>query len=650
MRDCAVVWRPSIYACILFRLRCIVVPTEKSEFSMEGDMNDTGDAGTKHDLDRKAQKIVHYTDKTTDDELVKNEPEYFHQLINIEEFSEFLPDAKLLAEHYLDVGSKQSVKGTEYEPLEDFLEYEETEFDVRMRAIYKNYLASMYKPHWFDSGILEFQDEAGTQRRYKIGRVSDNIPRERMLQLAPFNLVDGAWLQHIVTVGPVGRIQANLFSIWDDEAGNGVTSQNHCNVYDALLRSQNIYLPPITTREFIEQDFLPGAFTGSVFELAVGSFPQAFFPELLGMTLYLEWEATPTLTPAVRMLAGRGMNPLFYRLHVAIDNISEGHGALAKEAVKLYLEGKREEGGDTAVQEHWLRIRNGYITWATIGGLGREMIERFLVLERKQINVSADSSKKKCWPDFKEYYERQMIRLIERKAPYAREVHRGRSIGGRSLPELFDDPPALMNALKRYQYIDLDRPRDSKLLQLMNFNGPMYKVFTERDKSTILDWVESLRMTDRPCIDPMPDVIPADLAKAVAQLIADHAAAAMTAHDGILLTLPDGKPTALKTLFEQPPNLMRTLCNNGWIVPGERNRSMFFTRIINNGGPMDRGIFSEPEKELIGSWIDAGAKTPEQEKAAAKAALALDDKLRAELLAEAIPISRRNLIGMGAVH
>ena len=107
---------------------------------------------------------------------------------------------------------------------------------------------------------------------------------------------------------PDRKDTVNLFAIWNDEAGNGVPSQNHPNVYDALLRSQNIYVPPITTREFIEQDFLPGAFTAAVFQLAVGQFPQAFFPELLGMTLYLEWEATPTLTPGVKMLAGRGVN------------------------------------------------------------------------------------------------------------------------------------------------------------------------------------------------------------------------------------------------------------------------------------------------------------------------------------------------------
>jgi hypothetical protein len=287
-----------------------------------------------------------------------------------------------------------------------------------------------------------------------------------------------------------------------------------------------------------------------------------------------------------------------------------------------------------------------------MGGLGRELIERFLVLDRKQINVSADSGKKVCWPDFKEYYRRQMVRLIERKAPYAREVHRGRSIGGRALSDLFDDPQALLDSLVRFKYVDPESPRDSRLLHLMEFNGPMYKVFTERDKSTILDWVESLRMTDRPCADPMPDVPkPTDPAEAVAQLIADRAVDAMRAHDGIMVTLESGKPTPLKTLFEQPTNVMCALVGNGWIIPGDEYRSMFFTRIINNGGPMDR-IFSESEKELVRSWIAAGAQMPSGLKKGADLLLgeALPDEERVKLAGASLPISRRHLIGMCAVH
>jgi len=596
-----------------------------------------------------ARRTVPFSDKTTPEELLVNEPEYFHQLINIEDYPDFLPDAQRLAERYLSEGAKETVKGSEYDPLEDFLEYEEHEFDRRMKAIYNNYLRTMYSPHWFETGQFGFRDKANVPRTYNVGRFSDAVLRERILQAAPFNLVDGAWLQNIITVGPVTKIQANLFSIWDDEAGNGVTSQNHPNVYDALLRSQNIYLPPITTREFIEQDFLLGAFTGAVFQLAVGNFPQAFFPELLGMTLYLEWEATPTLTAAVRMYARRGINPLFYRLHVAIDNVSEGHGALAKEAVKLYLEQKREEGGAKAVQEHWQRIRNGYITWATLGAFGTRFTERALVIERKQINISADPAKKECWPDFKAYYRQQMIRLIERKAPIAKDVHQGVSIGGQALSALFDDPEALLNALEKHNYVDPDRPRDSRLLKLTEFNGPMYKVFTERDKSVVLDWIESLRLTERPCYDPLPDTpAPTELPEKVAKLIADRATEAMGAHGGIMMTEPDGRSVPLSSLFERPVDLMRALITNGWIVPREEGRSMFFTRILSNGGPMD-GVLNEAEKETVRAWINAGAELPSEDSKASELFVS-GATPQSESAATQAPLSLRHLIGMGAVH
>ena len=79
-----------------------------------------------------------------------------------------------------------------------------------------------------------------------MGRFSDRAVVERLRQLAPLNLVDGAWLQHIVTVGPADQVQANLFTIWNDEAGNGEAAQNHASLYDALLKSVNVHLPPMT--------------------------------------------------------------------------------------------------------------------------------------------------------------------------------------------------------------------------------------------------------------------------------------------------------------------------------------------------------------------------------------------------------------------
>jgi hypothetical protein len=600
--------------------------------------------------------FVRFTADLSDAEVKAREPEYFHQLINIEDFSEFLEDARALARFYFKQGRKNQEEQVNEDPASFFGDFDYTEkaFDARMKSIYDAYVDDdMYVPHRFDRGVLPAKDEKGVQKNFPIGRVSNRVPRERLFQVAPFNLVDGAWLQNIIMAGPSNKIQSNLFSIWDDEAGNGVVSQNHSNVYDALLKSQNIYLPPVTTREFIKEDFLPGAFTGPVFQLAVGQFPQEFFPELLGMTLYLEWEATPTMTPAARMLAGRGINPHFYRLHIAIDNISEGHGALAKEAIKLYLSDKREEGGEAAVQEHWKRIWNGYVTWATLSDFGQELVERYLVLERKQINISADPAVRKCWPDYKEYNERRMLHLVSKKAAVAEQVHRGRSVGGQSLTALFKNPPRLLEALKSSGYVDPNRPRDSKFLELMDFNGPMYEVFTERDKDIILDWIESLRPSTETCVDPESTTpTPVDLPGQVAKLIADKAESASLFHDGITLTISEGKPVPLKELFQKPAELMHALVVCGWIVPHEDGRSMFITRLLRDDGPMT-GVFSEAEVTTIREWVKQGAKPPTDEAmqpaSILETKLSVDDEVPSDRT-ETSWAERRQLIGMGSVH
>ena len=203
------------------------------------------------------------------------EPEYFHRLVNIEDHPEFLATANELAHHYLAEGMRNEEQAPPGSSFKRIALYSDELFEAHMRRIYDAYAATMYQPHWFDTGILTFPDERGVPRRFPIGRVSDRSVRERLFQMAPFNLVDGAWLQNIMAAGPSDSVQTSLFAIWEDEAGNGDVSHNHSNVYDTLLKSLDIYVPPITSRDFIQQDFLPGAFTGAVFQLAMGQFPHS---------------------------------------------------------------------------------------------------------------------------------------------------------------------------------------------------------------------------------------------------------------------------------------------------------------------------------------------------------------------------------------
>ena len=85
------------------------------------------------------------------------------------------------------------------------------------------------------------------------------------------------------------------------------------------------------------------------------------------MTLYLEWEAI-YLHAMVKLYDYHGYNSLFYRLHVAIDNPVNGHGAKARDAVIRYLDHVREESGEREMQEHWRRVWNGYVAFKFIGG------------------------------------------------------------------------------------------------------------------------------------------------------------------------------------------------------------------------------------------------------------------------------------------
>lgn len=316
--------------------------------------------------------------------------EYFHILTNIEQHPEFLPKAKEIARKFFagaDYGADSNYGRFEYSP--DAL-------DDRLKTIYDAFVDTMNDRSRMDTGLIQWpvvvrydgDREITKDVTFDVKPFSDRAIKERIRQRAPFNLVDGAWLQRIQAAGPVDEIRSHLFAIWDDEAGNGRAEQNHCNVYDTLLRSVNVYMPPITARKFIEQGLLDSAFVQPVFQLAVSMFPDEFFPELLGMTLYLEWEATPTLTPTVRSFRERGIDPHFYSLHVAIDNITAGHGFMAKEAIKLYLQKVEDEAGKDGVREAWSRIWSGYVTWATAGDLGTDLLELCMVIDRKQIDLA----------------------------------------------------------------------------------------------------------------------------------------------------------------------------------------------------------------------------------------------------------------------
>jgi hypothetical protein len=380
--------------------------------------------------------------------------DYFHIMLNLDSYEGFLPTARSLADTFLGAARAKLAAGS-LEPELRAFPYSATAFTERMNEIYQG----------LADDVARYEAQRGWTRRTR----ADVI--EWMVQMAPFNQTDGAWLHSIAPVGPMNEVQALLFSIYSDEIGGGDPDRNHANIYTELLRSVDIDLPDLRAREYVDNpQIVDAAFTLPLFQLVVSQFPQDYFPELLGMTQYLEWSSVE-LRSQVLLNRHFGLPTRFYEMHVAIDNAVSGHGAIAQRAVKRYLEQVRVDLGDAAQQEQWERVWIGYVAFATTGNLGQEVAEKL-----RRAPTPAE----------------RVTTMIADRASKARLNHGTRRLGGTLLNDLFAQPDQLMSALVSSGRIVPGDPENSPFFALVDRDGPMYRVFSDQDIAVWRDWTRSL--------------------------------------------------------------------------------------------------------------------------------------------------------------
>ncbi len=425
-----------------------------------------------------------------------------------------------------------------------------------------------------------------------------------------------------------------LFTIWSDEAGNGRVEQNHSNIYRDLLNSLSLYMPEVTARAFVEQqDLLDEAFEAPVFALAISQYPSTHFAHLLGMTLWLEWEATPSMLPLVAILEGHGINAHFFRLHATIDNVSSGHGALARKVIEMFLDEVRLAGGDSAVQEQWQQVWTGYVAFATVGNLGESLAQSHQRwLERPQA-------------------EQRMLQLVRSKAWAARTSHGDRTLTdpqgkAHSLNALFADPEALLQALVSSGQVIPGNPRESRLLTMNEWGGRMFRIFSPEEVAIISDWILSLA-TPAPASPPLPEAGLADgldPGQAMADLIRRKSQAVGRAHGQLKLTHPDGRERLLDDWFDDPPGLMQALLCSGLLDTRNVVQSPLLQAI--DRIPAMRNQFSAEDRQVLRAWIEAGAPRPQADDQDLPASLCTEPLRRVQQ-----PRARRRRIwGMGACH
>jgi len=186
----------------------------------------------------------------------------------------------------------------------------------------------------------------------------ETLHPQNVLQGAPDNLVDGAWLQRITRDGPGSEVHRLLYEIYWDEIGRGDTTKSHSNIYSDLLRSLGFQLPSCWSAEFAFSPlFVDEAFYVPAFRLAISEFPQTLLPEIVGVNLVSEFHGLGSnALDRVDELHSLGFDETFSRIHIADDNVELGHSAKARDAV-LFLMDHADRLG--AIELTWRRVLSG---------------------------------------------------------------------------------------------------------------------------------------------------------------------------------------------------------------------------------------------------------------------------------------------------
>ncbi len=529
--------------------------------------------------------------------------DYFYILMNVDKFPDFAGYAKLIADTEFDAAQKLIDKKGISDPShpESYVPYTAENFGAKLEEIYE---------------ILRARSLAATipWDATRKGTIREILDR------APFNQTDGAWLRHVGEVGPSNEENALLFEVWSDEVGNGDPSLNHSNLYTSLLESLGQKLPPINSRSYADNPAIHETeFTAPVFQLAVSLHSEQYLPEILGMTLFLEWEVL-SLVPRIKTMDYLGIDTQFWRMHVGIDNATDGHGAKAKRAVELYLDRVMKESGLAAQQYDWRRIWRGFVAFAAAGNeyfqsdgddMGDELVNR------RRPGTPQD----------------RVTEIMARKRHYGSLNHLRKQIGAHRINDLFEDPRVFVEELASSSWIVPGDPDNSRFMNyLTSYSGPMYKVFDDADRAAWREWILWLgREGDTATLKRQ--ITKAEAMLILLTLLREQARGT----DGHrLFKLRNAKsPERTQGRGEEaaPPSvaeffavadlreLMRALrdAKNGWIVPFRPEESPLLVDRARGGCPM--GVVLDkiyPElgnvsgRLVLAEWIASGCRLPEE--------------------------------------
>lgn len=464
-----------------------------------------------------------------------------------------------------------------------YIPYDRVKINEKLDYIAQRLLKERYLD-WCEQG-----QPVSSNSRYWWAQTKNHLTTY-LIQREPYHLTDGTWLRG-VPQGPMSTSQAKLFSIYIDEMGNGDVEQNHCNVYLDVLHSLGLQVPPITSREFVDQkSILDVSFKKPVLTLTTSLFPKTFEPEILGYTMWLETTSCSEHAALSKIFDRYSLSSKFSLLHTAIDNNINGHGRYARDAVEQYLQHIEQTQGQAAVEQYWRRIWIGYVAYGMTGCIDEEL--RKLYEKQRKLTV-----------------REEFIELIKRKAPEARTIHGARRIGPQRklLNELFEDDQieTLVDELANSDMIVKGQPAKSKFLtSVVSFHGPMYQIFDADELSVIVRWIFSLASSS---------------VNEMLSLVVKRSKLGQAIQTDEKLKQPDGTEKTLRDLFRsRPADLLAAFRASQWTTPanGKKisednvNSCPLIKAIRSNGILHDIFDGNDHDAEIIRCWLLEGAPLP----------------------------------------
>lgn len=407
--------------------------------------------------------------------------ELFFKLQNLEEFPDTIPTGRKIFLLLLS------------QALKDHVEAPHTSSILSIKHFDEKDLARCLQDH---------QDKVTRQYHEYINRRQSGGPRElfnskqvaedRLREVAPLKLVDGAWLGHfnkITMPFPLRPIIKRTWQVFTEELGNGNREQHHVKIFEDLLRVFEPDLPSPTTKVILHPRYRLGSlkyWRAATGQLLISLFPHEFVPEILGFNMHFEMLQLDTMQ-AAKELPEVQLNPYYFLLHVSIDNNHSGHAAMAMTSVVDYIQHLAETEGEVAAEMGWKRVQAGYVLSEWLSQKGNQATN---ILPQ----LNSDSSAR---------LESKVLAIFGSKTQAAHRLHCGSrvKIGGRLLtdwlnPEAFRAKEWQQEFIRCFStckpWIYPGDSQKSRLVQELKWGGKMYGSFTKNEVETLELWIDSL--------------------------------------------------------------------------------------------------------------------------------------------------------------